>query len=172
MTKTKTEFFFSFLLSLGTFTSVFKDDKYSRSHKTLNFFACWWQDPDSKPDPVLTIPQKCSPMYQSCSMVASTVPNLLILHGMIRIATSCWWCCGTWCTPTPRCGSSWCRRPLTRPSSHPISATVPLWRWRAALSSYRFGSYNFANRNFTLPYCTNSFNILFHQILCFFCLFI
>jgi hypothetical protein len=77
MTKTK-EIDFSFLLSLGTFTSVFKDDKYLRSHKTLeikvflNFFACWWQDPDPKPDPVLTITQKCSPMYQSCSMVAST----------------------------------------------------------------------------------------------------
>ena len=47
---------FCLLLTVGTFTSVFKDSKSLRCHKTkqlklrfLNFFACWWKDPD--PDP-------------------------------------------------------------------------------------------------------------------------
>ncbi len=47
--------FFCLLLSEGTLSSFFKDKKLARTHKTvvikvfLNFFACWWKDPD--PDP-------------------------------------------------------------------------------------------------------------------------
>ncbi len=44
---------FCLLPTVGsTFTSVLKDKKSLRSHKTveievfLNFFACWWKDPD------------------------------------------------------------------------------------------------------------------------------
>ncbi len=40
---------------LGTFTSVFRDNKSLRSYKTveikifLNYFACGWKDPDLDP---------------------------------------------------------------------------------------------------------------------------
>ncbi len=106
-----------------------------------------------------------------CSILPSSMEARywLIRHGMIRIATSCWWCCGTWCTPTPRCESSWCRRPLTRPSSHPTSATVPLLRSRAALSPYRFGLLQYFQIEILLyrTYCSNKINFLLHKILWF-----
>ncbi len=36
-----------YYLPEDTFTSVFKNNEQLRSHKTLNFFACWWKDPDT-----------------------------------------------------------------------------------------------------------------------------
>jgi hypothetical protein len=42
---------------VGTLTSIFEDKMSLKIHKTieikvyLNFFACWWKDPDPFPDP-------------------------------------------------------------------------------------------------------------------------
>jgi hypothetical protein len=59
-TKNKFSNLFCLLLTVDTFTAVFKDNELSRIHKTveikvfLHFFVCSWKDPDPisyKPDP-------------------------------------------------------------------------------------------------------------------------
>jgi hypothetical protein len=59
------ESFFRLLLTVGTFTSVFKDNKPCGSHKTEqikafpNYFACWRKVPDPEGPDLHSDPEHC-----------------------------------------------------------------------------------------------------------------
>ncbi len=71
--------FYCLLLTVGTFTSVFKDNKSCGSHKTeqiikvfSNYFACWWKVPDPGGPDLHPDPEHCKKRINHTSTLLAT----------------------------------------------------------------------------------------------------